>query len=315
VRTNKSRSKRVKKRVSEMLRAARKNRTNHSFLNEYCDQLKYLFDRKRAQTSIQALYQQRKVSDHAHHAMLEAEAANRAKSEFLTNVSHELRTPLNAIIGFSEVMSKGMLGPIDNTKYLEYATDISNSGHHLLALINDILDLAKIEAGKLELREDLVDLRNVVNSCFAIMKERASLAEVQMKATLPETLPQILVDELKIKQIIINMLSNAVKFTPRGGHIRVGAGIEEGNLVVRIADTGIGIAPEDIQKALDPFTQIDSSLARRYEGTGLGLPLAKRLIELHGGKLGIESALGAGTCITLTFPGRRLGSAQNKAAS
>jgi len=298
-----------------MLRAARKNRTSHSFLNEYCDQLKYLFDRKRAQTSIQALYQQRKVSDLAHHAMLEAEAANRAKSEFLTNVSHELRTPLNAIIGFSEVMSKGMLGPIDNDKYLEYATDISNSGHHLLALINDILDLAKIEAGKLELREELVDLRTVVNACFAIMKERASLAEVQMKATLPEVLPQLLVDELKIKQIIINMLSNAVKFTPRGGHIRIAAGLEEGDLVIRIADTGIGIAPDDIQKALDPFTQIDSSLARRYEGTGLGLPLAKRLIELHDGKLAIESALGAGTCVTLTFPSRRLASVESKAAS
>jgi two-component system cell cycle sensor histidine kinase PleC len=298
-----------------MLRAARKKRNGHSFLNEYCDQLKYLFDRKRAETSLLALYQQRKVSDLAHHAMLEAEAANRAKSEFLTNVSHELRTPLNAIIGFSEVMSQGMLGPIDNQKYLEYATDISNSGHHLLALINDILDLAKIEAGKLELREELIDVKNAVNSCFAIMKERAAVAEVQMKATVPEGLPQLLVDELKIKQIIINMLSNAVKFTPRGGHIRVAAGIEEGELVVRIADTGIGIAPDDIQKALDPFTQIDSSMARRYEGTGLGLPLAKRLIELHGGTLGIESALGAGTCVTLTFPGRRLASTESKAAS
>jgi len=298
-----------------MLRVARRKRGHDSFLNEYCDQLKYLFDRKRAQTSIQALYQQRKVTDHAHHAMLEAEAANRAKSEFLTNVSHELRTPLNAIIGFSEVMSKGMLGPIDNKKYLEYATDISNSGHHLLALINDILDLAKIEAGKLELREELIDLKSAINSCFAIMKERATLAEVNMKASVPDTLPQILVDELKVKQIIINMLSNAVKFTPRGGHIRVAASVEEGDLVVRIADTGIGIAPEDIQKALDPFTQIDSSLARRYEGTGLGLPLAKRLIELHGGTLAIESALGAGTCITLSFPHRRLASTGKKAAS
>jgi len=298
-----------------MLRAARRKRYNHSFLNEYCDQLKYLFDRKRAQTSMRALYRQRKVSDHAHHAMLEAEAANRAKSEFLTNVSHELRTPLNAIIGFSEVMSKGMLGPIDNAKYLEYATDISNSGHHLLALINDILDLAKIEAGKLELREEIVDLRAVVNACFAIMKERASLAEVKMKATLPEALPEVLVDELKVKQIIINMLSNAVKFTPRGGHIQVAASIEEGDLVLRIADTGIGIAPEDIQKALDPFTQIDSSLARRYEGTGLGLPLAKRLIELHDGTLAVESALGAGTCVTLTFPGRRLANPRSRAAS
>ncbi|HUT48063.1 MAG TPA: HAMP domain-containing sensor histidine kinase [Alphaproteobacteria bacterium] len=298
-----------------MLRAARKKRYDHSFLNEYCDQLKYLFDRKQAQTSLQALYRQRKVSDLAHHAMLEAEAASRAKSEFLTNVSHELRTPLNAIIGFSEVMSKGMLGPIDNAKYLEYATDISNSGHHLLALINDILDLAKIEAGKLELREELVDLRSVISACFAIMKERAHLAEIQMKATLPDALPPLLVDELKLKQIVINMLSNAVKFTPRGGHVRIAAAIEDGDLVIRIADTGIGIAPDDIQKALDPFTQIDSSLARRYEGTGLGLPLAKRLIELHDGKLAIESVPGAGTCITLTFPSRRLANTQNKAAS
>jgi signal transduction histidine kinase len=298
-----------------MLKAASRKRYHHSFLNEYCDQLKYLFDRKRAEASLQALYRQQKVSDLAHHAMLEAEAANRAKSEFLTNVSHELRTPLNAIIGFSEVMSQGMLGPIDNEKYLEYATDISNSGHHLLALINDILDLAKIEAGKLELREELVDFKSVVSACFAIMKERASLADIRMKASVPDLLPQVLVDELKVKQIIINLLSNAVKFTPRGGHIRVAGAVEEGDLVIRVADTGIGIAPEDIQKALDPFSQIDSSLARRYQGTGLGLPLAKRLIELHGGALAIESALGAGTCITLTLPGRRLASMEKKQAA
>jgi signal transduction histidine kinase len=303
----------LEKRVSDMLRAARSKRHNHSYLSEYCDQLKYLNDRKRAQYSLSALRQQRKVSDVAHHAMLEAEAANRAKSEFLTNVSHELRTPLNAIIGFSEIMSKGMLGPIENAKYLEYATDISNSGHHLLALINDILDLAKIEAGKLDLREELIDFRGVVTACFAIMKERAAVAEVQMLADLPELLPSLLVDELKLKQIVINMLSNAVKFTPRGGTIRVAAEIEGGDLVIRIADTGIGIAPEDIQKALDPFSQIDSSLTRRYEGTGLGLPLAKRLIELHGGSLGIESAIGIGTCITLTFPHSRLAGTQQTA--
>jgi len=298
-----------------MLGASRRNSRKLSYLSEYCDQLKYMFDRKRADSTMLMLRQQRQVTDVAHHAMLEAEAANRAKSEFLANVSHELRTPLNAIIGFSEVMSKGMLGPIENDKYLEYAGDITNSGHHLLALINDILDLSKIEAGKLELREELIDLHSVASACFAIMKERATEADVQMQAEVPEFLPELLVDKLKLKQIIINLLSNAVKFTARGGNIRLTVELIDTALLIRIADTGIGIADEDIQKALDPFTQIDSTLARRYEGTGLGLPLAKRLIELHGGTLEIESQIGVGTCVTLSFPASRLAQLSKRAHS
>jgi PAS domain S-box-containing protein len=236
-----------------------------------------------------------------------AEIANRSKSEFLANMSHELRTPLNAVIGFSEMIMGRMLGPIGNTKYLEYAKDINASGQHLLALINDILDLSKIEAGKLELHEQVVDVTEVLGASMTLVKERAEEAELNLEMYVSNGLPAIVADQIKVKQAIINLLSNAVKFTGPGGTVSVHAYIEtDGNLAIRVADTGAGIAAEDILRVMEPFGQTDNSLTRQHQGTGLGLPLSKALIELHEGTLVLESELGVGTTVTIRFPAERV---------
>ena len=236
------------------------------------------------------------------------EAANRTKSEFLANMSHELRTPLNAIIGFSDMMAQcltqdhGLSG-----KHLEYARDINESGHHLLALINDILDLSKIEAGKLELDESDVDLARVGRKCLKIVSPRAAECGLTLTHNLPESVPRLRADERKIKQICINLLSNAVKFTESGGEVMFDVGrSRDGGVYLRVADTGIGIAKADIDKALSPFMQLDSAMERKYEGTGLGLPLTKALIELHAGTLSVNSKVGVGTSVTVFFPKERV---------
>ncbi len=246
----------------------------------------------------------------------QAELANRAKSEFLANMSHELRTPLNAVIGFSELIENQVFGPVGNEKYLEYAKDIQTSGQHLLKLINDILDLSKIEAGKLELYEENVDVAVVIDACLMLVRERAESAGVAITHRLPKTLPRIRVDERKLKQILINLLSNAVKFTPEGGRVtlRVAVGPRRG-FVIKVSDTGIGIAPDDVQRALAPFGQVDSALSRRFEGTGLGLPLTKALVEMHGGDLEIESTLDVGTTVIVRFPPRRIVSPSAESAA
>ncbi|MFQ5783364.1 MAG: PAS domain S-box protein [Alphaproteobacteria bacterium] len=237
----------------------------------------------------------------------QAELANRAKSEFLANMSHELRTPLNAVIGFSEMIQSEVFGALGNAKYLEYAHDINESGAHLLALINDILDLSKIEAGKLDLNEEEVDVSRAIGACLTLIKERADGGNVEIRRRVPEGLPALRADERKLKQILLNLLSNAVKFTPPGGRITVSAatGPRRG-FVLRIADTGIGIAADDIPKVLAPFGQVDGALDRKYEGTGLGLPLSKALTELHGGDFEIESEPGQGTVVTVRFPPERI---------
>ena len=237
----------------------------------------------------------------------QAELANRTKSEFLANMSHELRTPLNAILGFSELMGNATLGPLGNPKYEEYAKDINDSGRHLLALIQDILDLSKIEAGQLELDEEEIDIAMVIRSCLVLVKERAENSGVKLKTDIPQEIPALHADKRKLKQILVNLLSNAVKFTPAGGEVALKAWSRpDGGYVFQIIDTGIGIALADIPKALSPFGQVDSDLNRKYEGTGLGLPLTKQLVEMHGGSLDLQSEVGVGTTVTVRFPAERI---------
>jgi signal transduction histidine kinase len=235
-----------------------------------------------------------------------AEAASRAKTEFLANMSHELRTPLNAIIGFSEILKQEPLGPLGHPSYRDYVCDVYESGVHLLRIINDILDLSKIEVGKLTLTETPIEPREVIESCMRIVRERAGNAGLTLIADIAPNLPTLNADERMVKQVLLNLLSNAIKFTASGGSVRVVARVDDKDgLMIQVVDTGIGIAPVDIERALQPFEQIDSSLHRKYQGTGLGLPLARSMCELHGGRFSIESTVGQGTTVTVRFPSER----------
>ena len=236
-----------------------------------------------------------------------AEFANRTKSEFLASMSHELRTPLNAIIGFSDIMHEEMLGPIGNARYKDYATDILDSAGHLLELINDILDTAKIEAGEMSLAEEIIDPRNLADSVRRLIAPRAERAKLTLDVHLAENVPALRADKTKLKQILINLLSNAVKFTPEGGRVSLGVEISNsGEFLFLVRDSGIGIAPSDMARAMAPFGQVDSRLSRKYEGTGLGLPLAKSLTELHGGVFELVSEPEVGTTATLRLPAFRV---------
>ncbi|MDB5409423.1 MAG: hypothetical protein JWL84_4335 [Rhodospirillales bacterium] len=231
-----------------------------------------------------------------------AEAASMAKSAFLANMSHELRTPLNAIIGFSEMIASQMFGAIDQPEYVEYAGDIVSSGRHLLDVINGVLDLAKSQAGKLQLNGEIHDLRGVLDDCVTMVREQCARAELTLDIAMPSEPLTVFGEPAKLRQIFLNLLSNAVKFTEPGGTVSVSAvPLPAGGGVVRIADTGIGMAKEDLPIAMSAFGQIDSRLARRYEGTGLGLPLTSALVELHGGQLTIDSERGVGTVVTVTL--------------
>jgi PAS domain S-box-containing protein len=251
--------------------------------------------------------QQKRAEADLRAALNQAELASRTKSEFLANMSHELRTPLNAIIGFSEIMKNELFGPIGNTNYGDYARDIHESGTHLLSVINDILDVSKAEAGKIELHEEEVDVGQIVEASIRYVRDRASALKVRLGNDLPDGLPLVRVDPLRLKQVLLNLLSNSVKFTPEGGDVTVAGGVSPaGEFVLAIVDTGIGIAPEDLQRVLEPFGQVDSTMHRRYEGTGLGLPLAKALVELHGGTLALDSKVGVGTTVTVRLPKERV---------
>jgi signal transduction histidine kinase/HAMP domain-containing protein len=240
---------------------------------------------------------------HFREAMRKADAANTAKSQFLATMSHELRTPLNAIIGFSEIISGQMFGSVGNPRYLEYSNDVLRSGRHLLDILNSVLDLAKSEAGKLEIRPELLDVGEIMRDCAMMMREQCERARIRFDiAPIKEPL-LVYGDPAKLRQIILNLLSNAVKFNEPGGGVSLLARIgEDGMTQFRVDDTGIGMSPDDIAVALTPFGQVDSTLARRYEGTGLGLPLTKALVELHGGSITIDSEPGRGTSVTVAIP-------------
>ncbi len=234
-----------------------------------------------------------------------AEAANRTKSLFLAKMSHELRTPLNAIIGFSEIIKNQMFGAGDY-RYRDYSGDIFKSGVHLLEVINNILDISRMEAGQMEMHEETVNLRKVVEDCFRFVALQAEESGLQLSASFPDNLPLVRADERRLAQILLNLLSNAVKFTPKGGKIRVTVFRRQGELAIAVSDSGIGMAPEEIPKALTAFVQIDNAFSRQYNGTGLGLAISKGLAELHGGRLAIESTPGCGTTVALLLPPDRV---------
>ena len=237
----------------------------------------------------------------------QAETANRAKSEFLANMSHELRTPLNAIIGFSEMMLREVLGKLGNEQYRAYVGDIHDSGTHLLKIINDILDLSKAEAGKLTLDEGIFDVRDAVRSVFQLTSVRMFECGLSEMLDVPADLPLLRADERKLMQMLLNLVTNAIKFSEAGGRIEIACRADPAiGLKIAVTDTGIGIAPRDIDRVLEAFEQVDSSLSKQHTGTGLGLPLVKAMMELHGGTLELQSAPGVGTTATLTFPAERL---------
>lgn len=240
-------------------------------------------------------------------AKIAAEVANISKSQFLATMSHELRTPLNSILGFSEIIAAEAIGPVGNGKYRDYAADIHGSGEHLLAIINDILDMSKIEAGQLTLHEDAIDIPTMLDSCHRFVQQRAAEAHITLASNVPIGLPGLVADELRLKQIMLNLLSNAVKFTPKNGCVTVGAMLSaNGGVDLWVADSGVGMTAEEIVIALQPFRQVDNSLHRSRDGTGLGLPLTKNLIELHGGTMTIQSTPGEGTTVHILLPEKRI---------
>jgi len=243
-------------------------------------------------------------------ALEAAQAANKSKSAFLASMSHELRTPLNAVLGFSETMLGELLGPLGSPRYRDYLENIHSSGAHLLSLINDILDIARFDAGHGELGEDVFNPAMEIADAERMMSVQARKAKVALVTELAPDIPPIKADRRRVRQILLNLLSNALKFTTAGGTVTVRAHVSAEGLVMQVADTGIGIAPHDFSKALEPFGQVDSSLARKYEGTGLGLPLTRQMVELHGGRLTLESALGQGTTVIVILPAWRLVAAE-----
>lgn len=241
------------------------------------------------------------------HAKDRAEAANRTKTEFLANMSHELRTPLNAIIGYSEMMEQEVFGPVGSKKYTEYLEYISGSGHHLYGLINDLLDISCIETDEFPLEDEIIGLETLIRECLSTVHKRAEQAGTDVSLISDGVLPKVRVDKRRLKQVLLNLLNNAIKFTGKGGGINVDVeALHNNELRIMVIDNGIGIANEDIESVFDMFGQVDGSLARKYEGAGLGLPLSRKLMEKHEGQLVLESKLGEGTRAILTLPASRV---------
>lgn len=252
-------------------------------------------------------------ADRLRESMEAAELANRAKSEFLANMSHELRTPLNAILGFSEIIGGEMFGPTGHPRYVEYAKDIYTSGRMLLQIIDDLLDLSRVEHGKLELHLERLTAKDVIEGCLQLVDGRARDARLRIATELPELPLRFEADPLRLRQVLLNLLTNAIKFTPAGGNVTIGAHRIEGaaGIAFFVADTGIGMTGAEIALAMQPFGQVANAMTREHSGAGLGVPLAKGLVELHGGTLVLESEPGQGTRVTVTLPdARRLPAAE-----
>jgi signal transduction histidine kinase len=284
-----------------------RRRRYESLLETYCSQLGTLLDRPVSGLAfVRDKQNAEAAADVANQQKLQAQASDRAKTKFLANMSHELRTPLNAIIGFSEVIKLNAQQPKE--RYPEYAQYIHDAAIHLLDLINGILDLARIEAGKVELEEEAVSISDLIHSVVTTLRPIADKKLVTIECRKRRTDALIRVDQTKFKQVLLNLLSNAVKFThPRGSVVIDCSRDATGDLVISVKDTGVGIPPEQLQKVLEPFEQVEDHLTRRNEGTGLGLPIAKALIELHGGQLVLDSQLNVGTTAALRLPRERIG--------
>ena len=295
-----------------MLRSPTVRRGSNTLLQRYGQRLARVAERRRADVATKEAHRERALATISRIDLLKEQARDPDKSEFIAHsfvahMSHELRTPLNAIIGFSDLLDLRLKEMSCDGRILSYVADINSAGLHLLRVVNDILDITKIDAGKLELHEEIVDFRDLAESCARLIKGQMDAKPVSFASNIPSDLPMLLVDELKLKQIVINLLSNAVKFTPTGGAITLSAHEEiRRGFTITIADTGIGIAPEDLAHVFTPFTQLRANVSRPIPGTGLGLPLTKALVELHGGSLVLESAVGSGTTVTINLPAKRI---------
>ncbi len=280
-------------------------------LHRYGERLVRAAERRRAEVAKMEAHRERALATISRIDLLKEQARDPDKSEFIANsflahMSHELRTPLNAIIGFSDLLGLQLKAMSCDERLLGYVADINNAGLHLLRVVNDILDLSKIEAGKLELHEEVVDFCDLAESCIRLVRGQMDAKSVTLVSNVPSDLPRLLADELKLKQILINLLSNAVKFTPAGTITLEAHEETRRGFAISIADTGIGIAPEEMPHVFTPFTQLKANVSRPIPGTGLGLPLTKALVELHGGSLVVDSVLGAGTTVTVNLPVRRI---------
>ncbi|MCC7305634.1 MAG: PAS domain S-box protein [Alphaproteobacteria bacterium] len=259
-------------------------------------------------TTVMDITLRKQMEESLRYAKDQADAANRAKSTFLANMSHELRTPLNAIIGFSEMMIKETFGALGHEKYKEYLQDVHSSAGHLLDIINEVLDMSKIEAGRIEMDESEVDIQKLIHSVTRMMASRAFGSNIKLKSDVPESLPNLLADQRLVRHVLINLVANAVKFSQAGGEVMIHAFmLNDGRMQINISDKGIGIPKDKIRQAMEPFGQVsEQSENAKHQGTGLGLPLAKAMVEMHDGSLALDSELGKGTTVFVSFPSYRI---------